>query len=213
MAYPSASIKTPEELNSLDGLLLLCVKDDAIAELDARIPVELCCIHSSGFTELDQLRRKEKGVLWPLQTLIASKKISYTQLPIAYEASTEETETNILDLLRPTPAYAFKATSEERKHLHVAAVFASNFTNHLYSIAYSYLTEHGLDTKVLLPLILETAEKMNTLTPHEAQTGPAVRGDLAVLARQKELLAEHPQWQYLYTLFSEAIMAAKTKQP
>lgn len=212
-SFPSCHVKEAAALAASDGLILLCVKDDAIHELDQIISSELCCIHTSGFTDLNQLQRSEKAVLWPLQTLTAGKIISYNQLPIAYEASSLQTEKLLLSLLEGTGVQAFMADSEQRKHLHLAAVVACNFTNHLYTIAFDYLQAHSIDPKVLLPLIAETAEKVKSVSPRDAQTGPAIREDYEVVKRQTEMLSQFPQWQKLYQLFSEAIIASKKNKP
>jgi predicted short-subunit dehydrogenase-like oxidoreductase (DUF2520 family) len=99
----------------------------------------------------------------------------------------------------------YELTSENRKYLHLAAVFACNFANHCYSAAADLLEKHGIPFQVMLPLIDETAEKVHHLAPWEAQTGPAVRYDENVMQKHLALLRETPNYEEIYKLMSKSI--------
>jgi predicted short-subunit dehydrogenase-like oxidoreductase (DUF2520 family) len=99
--------------------------------------------------------------------------------------------------------------SENRKHIHLAAVFACNFSNHLFQIASEILKENQLPFELLLPLIQETVAKLQVMDPAAAQTGPAIRNDQATLAAHVTLLKDHPQWEAIYSILSAQIQATK----
>ena len=99
----------------------------------------------------------------------------------------------------------FRANSKRRAQLHIAAVFACNFTNAMYNAAQHLLAEEGIPFEVLLPLIDETAAKVHTLAPHESQTGPAVRGDKAVMQSHMKALSNDKELSEMYELISNYI--------
>ena len=104
-----------------------------------------------------------------------------------------------------------RLSSDRRKYLHLAAVFACNFTNHCYTLAANILEKQGISFDALLPLIAETADKVNRLSPQEAQTGPAVRYDKDIICAQAELLSDNTTMKALYELMSKSINEEQTK--
>ena len=109
-------------------------------------------------------------------------------------------------------AHVYKLSSEDRKYLHLAAVFACNFVNHCYALSAEVLEQKGLPFSVMLPLIDETARKVHTLTPHDAQTGPAVRYDKNVIRMQAQMLADSPLTREIYESLSLSIHQKQEKQ-
>ncbi len=164
-------------------------------------------VHTAGSLPLSVLApyTNRAGVLYPMQTFSSNRAIDLTFLPCFVEATDGVTMQVVSDLAADISNAVNPLGSEQRLTLHLAAVFASNFVNHLYGVAGRLLEEEGLDFSLLLPLIDETAAKVHDLTPYEAQTGPAVRNDLLVMNKHLALLRTHPERAALYKLLSEHI--------
>lgn len=198
-----------EELPSDADIALICVSDNAIAEVAAALAakrVEGIVAHTSGATPMEALSAFPRhGVFYPLQTFSKGRELSYAELPIFIEGSDAATTQLLWQMAELITRDVHGADSVFRKRLHLAAVFACNFTNHLYAIADTLLREDGLDINVLKPLIRETVAKLDDGTPMEMQTGPAVRGDTATMAAHLKLLASHPDYQEIYRLLSSSI--------
>lgn len=145
------------------------------------------------------------GVLYPMQTFSKEKVVDFSRVHIFIEGSDEPTLCLALDLAQSVSPHVHKFSSDERRYLHLAAVFACNFANHCYALSAKILEEHGLPFEVMLPLIEETAEKVETMQPRDAQTGPAVRCDANVMEAQKALLSHEPLMQQIYELMSKSI--------
>lgn len=206
----SLSIESLSHTNSqkFEGpdLYILAVSDDAIAPVAAQFKgSSRLVVHTSGSVSLESLSFLERsGVFYPLQTFSKHREIDFERIPICLEASKQ----NDLELLR-TLATSVSDTvhnisSEERKTLHLAAVFVNNFTNHLYAIGHQLCATRDLPFNLLRPLIRETAHKIEQLDPIEAQTGPARRNDLKTLERQLEQLPSE-QLKEIYTLLTQSI--------
>ena len=188
---------------------IIAVKDDAIEEVIADLPSPLkgFIVHTAGSVDMAALApyTTRYGVLYPVQTFSKVKTVDFSSIPLAIEASDEATYHNLEHLSNSLSNRVFPCDSKQRLSLHVAAVFACNFTNHLYAIAADILGEHRLDFDLIRPLILETAEKATEHLPKDVQTGPAVRGDGSTMEKHLGLLKEHPDLQGLYVQMSEWI--------
>lgn len=145
------------------------------------------------------------GVLYPMQTFSKSQPVDFEQVHFFIEANTTTDEELLLNIACQISPKVHQASSEQRKYLHLSAVFACNFTNHMYAVCEHLLTSHGLPFESMLPLIDETARKVHHLSPVQAQTGPAQRYDTNIMKQQEALLAEEPQLAELYRLMSENI--------
>jgi predicted short-subunit dehydrogenase-like oxidoreductase (DUF2520 family) len=154
-------------------------------------------------------KTNQYGVFYPLQTFTKSISLSQSVFPVLIESSSEEIQQALEKLATQIQLPVQYADSDQRKNIHLAAVFACNFSNHLYQIASEILAEQHLSFELLLPLIQETVAKLNHLSPAAAQTGPAIRNDQAVLATQLALLQSQPKWAELYQLLSAEIQKAK----
>ncbi len=160
--------------------VISALRDSAAENVWRRIRFGQCPVfHTAGSMPLSALKpyAVHYGVLYPLQTLSRNRALDFRKVPLFLEAESPET----MDLLK-TLAYSvsdrvLEADSEMRKNLHIAAVFANNFSNHMFAVAEKLLRENGLDLTYLLPLIDETTAKIHELSPRQAQTGPAVRFD------------------------------------
>lgn len=188
-------------------IYIFSVKDDVLQELIASTPTNNgLWIHTAGSMPIELFKgyTNQYGVLYPLQTFSKTREIDFSTIPCFIEANSTESEAIIYTLARSISENVQSLNSEKRKHLHLAAVFACNFSNHMYTLASKILKEQGLAEDILLPLINETAAKVHTLTPNEAQTGPAVRFDRHVMDKQLALLSD-PTMQEIYQIISKSI--------
>mgnify|MGYP002855479547 CR=1 FL=1 len=215
-SFLKANIKMPFELTHVGGrqrtcsisrdadLYIIAVSDKAIASVSQEIgDVEGLVVHTAGSVSMDVLSQKRRGVLYPLQTISKQRLLPPSRVPLYIEASSEEDATLLRELAESMGSKAEPMDSERRKYLHLAAVFCCNFVNRLYGITADLLAEHGIPFSTMLPLIHETADKVDELTPSEAQTGPAVRWDEAVMEQQMALLDDNKR--QLYKLISKSI--------
>lgn len=185
---------TDEVLPSLVSRLVAGRESGVWVHTAGSLPVDVWAGHVSRY-----------GVFYPMQTFSKRHEVDFSQIPVFVEGSNAEVTAFIHAVASAVSEQVYEASSEQRRYLHLAAVLACNFTNHLYSLASDLLTRHGLPFEALLPLIDETARKVHFLTPCAAQTGPAVRGDQAVMERHLSLLAADPDLQELYRRMSAGI--------
>lgn len=190
-------------------LVLLCVSDMAIEEVDAALAPSQARAHTSGSIHLIDHSNTLTGVLYPLQTFSKSKKVDWDNIPIGIEASNIEFEIDLVNLAQLLSCNVQKISSEQRRILHLAAVFACNFSNHMYSLSESILKQHNLNFNLLKPLIEETAQKALITDPVLAQTGPAQREDLNTIAGHILILENHPDLKNIYKLLSQSIIDLK----
>lgn len=145
------------------------------------------------------------GVLYPMQTFSKQREVDFSIIPCFVEANDEFAQKQIEGLAREISGRVYQLSSEDRKYLHLSAVFACNFANHCYAISQELLEEHGIPFDVMLPLINETAAKVHEMKPKDAQTGPAVRYDENVIGKQSKLLENHPHFKKVYDSMSKSI--------
>ncbi|MDE5790025.1 MAG: DUF2520 domain-containing protein [Muribaculaceae bacterium] len=198
------------ELNPEADLTLISVTDSAIQEVLARLPeLKGAVAHTSGSTPIEIFKRSRDqnfGVFYPLQTFSRSKALDYAEIPFYIEASDPYTREKLFQYARLISENVRYADSSQRKRLHIAAVFACNFVNHLWALSDSYLKEGGLNFKDLIPLISETVDKIKVIPPSEAQTGPAVRGDLKMIENHILELGSKDKLINIYRLLSQSIL-------
>lgn len=195
-------------------IFLLAVTDSAagaVAEA-LMLPPGALLAHTSGTLSMELLEpaAASYGVFYPLQTFSKEKKPDLSEVPFCVEASNRKGLKRLRKLAYSLSSKVYELDSNKRKVLHLAAVFACNFTNHLLRISEDILRDEGMDTQLLHPLIMETIEKSMRMGPAQSQTGPAVRGDQPVLEAHLELLEDHPQWAELYYLLSQDIIRQST---
>jgi predicted short-subunit dehydrogenase-like oxidoreductase (DUF2520 family) len=187
-------------------IVFLAISDNAIEELAAIINTQAIVVHCSGILPASILKTNANyGVFWPIQTFSETRTLDFNEIPIAIEASDEENK-RILEVVADTLGQkAIMVNEGQRQHLHLAAVFVNNFSNHLFSLMHDFLGKNHLDFKYLLPLISETAEKLKVLSPAEAQTGPASRGDENSMEIHRKILVNEPKLLEIYDLISKSI--------
>lgn len=189
---------------------IISVTDLAIAEVSKSIPFEnQLVVHTSGTSALDVLDTKNrKGVFYPLQTFSKVKKVDFSEIPLCLEAELEEDYAIIEKMALSISKVVQPVSSDQRKALHVAAVFSCNFVNHMYQIGSEICEENNIPFSILFPLIKETAAKIETLTPIEAQTGPAIRRDEKTILKHLDFLEDKNQKE-IYQLMTQSIQNVK----
>lgn len=145
------------------------------------------------------------GVFYPLQTFSVDKAVDFSKIPIFIEGCNQEIQIKLLELGNMLSEKVYIMNSEGRKKLHLAAVFACNFTNYMYDIAFQTLMNSGIPFEVIFPLIDETADKIKTITPFQAQTGPAVRMDQATISKHLSMLSKNKDAKNIYKVLSKSI--------
>lgn len=193
-----------QQLQEVD-LYIIAVTDEAIAEVSRQIPFHHKLVaHTSGSIAMKALSdNHRKAVFYPLQTFSKNKTVDFKMIPIALEGEHTEDYKIIEAVAKSISNQVFLIDSEQRRALHVAAVFVNNFTNHLYQISADICKEHQLSFEILKPLIEETTAKIMVLSPSEAQTGPAKRKDQLTIDAHLSLLNENQK--AIYTLLTQSI--------
>ena len=196
---------TINELERAD-ITLISVTDGAIEQVSNQIPyANELVVHTSGTTTMEILNSKNrKGVFYPLQTFSKNKEINFKEVPLCLETENGADLESLKDLAQVLSNNVFEISSEQRKSLHVAAVFVSNFTNHMYTIGSEVCKANNIPFEILQPLIAETADKIKYLSPKDAQTGPAIRFDSKTIQKHEEFLTNN-NYKNLYKLITESI--------
>lgn len=194
-----------EDLKPAD-ITLISVTDNAIAEVSNSIMYNnSLVVHISGTTALDVLNDKNrKGVFYPLQTFSKNKELNFKEIPLCLEAENSDDLNELKLLAKELSDHVFEISTEQRKSLHVSAVFVSNFTNHLYSIGNRICKENNVPFDILKPLIKETANKIHFLDPEKAQTGPAIRHDEKTINSHENFLT-NKTYKEIYKLITQSI--------
>lgn len=182
-----------EKLEDAD-LYLICVSDSAVADMSAKINRKNCIVaHTAGSLPTDVLKGEyRKACFYPLQTFSKNKVLNYAEIPFFIETESPADCNLLEDLAHRVSTRVLRVTFETRKYIHLTAVFTCNFTNHLFARAKEIADKQGIPFEYFLPLIRETTEKISFLNPRDAQTGPAIRGDEAVLKMHQKLLSGSP---------------------
>lgn len=197
--------------DSNSTIFILAISDDAIQEVVQEIilPEEAILLHTSGSQPLQVLAyaaTPRVGVFYPLQTFSKQKKVDFSEIPVFVESADEEVTVILLRMAKAISKKVQSIDSSKRVALHVAAVFASNFTNHMLAISKTIMEVSDLPYEWLKPLIAETITKSLAIGPEAAQTGPASRGDFEILDKHLAMLQEDEQIAELYKLISQHII-------
>ncbi len=195
-------------------VFFICVSDNAIEDIADAIllPDSAVLVHTSGTKSIDVLNKIKKsqfvqtGVFYPLMTLSAAVEIDFRTVPFCIESADADTEKVLLNLAKKLSKKTYLINSKERQTLHLAAVFASNFTNHLWALSREIVEEQDIDFEILKPIIAETLRKaMEAEHPADVQTGPALREDTQTLERHMTLLKEDKDLLKVYKTMSSSI--------
>lgn len=194
-----------KELKDAD-VYILAVSDDVISELSSQLPFEnKLVVHTSGSVGVYDLDRKHhRGVLYPLQSFTKDAEINFDNVPICYETIHKKSYPILKELANGLGSPTKQINSDQRRVLHLAAVFVNNFTNQLYRIGHEITESEGAEFDLLKPLIVETAKKIEDLSPFKAQTGPAKRNDKKTIKKHINSL-ENDHHKAIYKLLTESI--------
>ena len=206
-AYPTASLDfrpVPADV------FIVALKDEVVAEVLQRaiFPKNSRVVHTSGSLSLSVLTAISSirgGVFYPVQTFSKTVALNLKQTPIGIEASKPDDVIFFKNLAASISEKVFDLPTEARKIIHLAAVFACNFTNHLLGISHDLLTNQQLDFNILQPLVTETIQKAFANSPFQVQTGPARRFDQSILTQHQHLLQDKPDYAEVYSLLTTHI--------
>ena len=164
-------------------------------------------MHTAGSVSIDVFKgfAQHYGILYPLQTFTKNRDLNFDKIPLLIEAGDQNTLDRMREFALRLSGIVLETDSDQRKQIHLAAVFACNFTNHMLAISEYLLQKNGLPYELLKPLINETFSKAVMMSPHAAQTGPAVRGNTAVLNKHLAMLEDDPDLYELYRIVSRSI--------
>jgi predicted short-subunit dehydrogenase-like oxidoreductase (DUF2520 family) len=210
----SEFITNLDKLNLHADLYIVSVPDDAVDAVVQKIKLkDRMIVHTSGSLPMNVLKdlSANYGVVYPLQTFSKTRKVDFETIPVCVEANSKMGLDTLKKFAATISGDVREVSSEQREKLHLAAVFASNFPNLMYSIAAEIVKQAHLDFSILRPLIKETAEKVMELDPLQAQTGPAKRGDQKILEKHLEMLKGSPEFKEIYQLLSKGIQETSKK--
>ncbi|TXD51528.1 MULTISPECIES: Rossmann-like and DUF2520 domain-containing protein [unclassified Polaribacter] len=184
-------------------ITIIAVSDDAIATVSSKVKNSFV-VHTSGSVGMHNLQNNtRKGVFYMLQTFSKDKKVAFSKVPFCLEAENAKDYALLETIAKSIGKKIYSVSSEQRKTLHVAAVFVNNFTNHLYKIGNDICEKNKVPFDILKPLIQETALKVNQLSPEKAQTGPAIRKDQKTIKNHLNLL--DTDQQKIYKILTKSI--------
>lgn len=195
-------------INSLADIYIIAVSDNAINSIaeNLTLPGKIV-VHTSGAASKEILKTvtENYGVFYPLQS-IRKEKEETPVIPFLLDASNTETLNTLKSFAASVSENVFEANDEQRLKLHVGAIFVSNFTNHLFALVESYCEQENIPFKMLIPLINETALRLNEFSPKNVQTGPAIRNDTTTIQKHLQELNNYPELQKIYATLTESIL-------
>ncbi|MDR0829285.1 MAG: DUF2520 domain-containing protein [Prevotellaceae bacterium] len=194
-----------EKISTDADFYIYAVSDDALRVVAEQVKAKSGIhLHTSGSVEMNVFEGKKEnfGVLYPFQTFSKQKLADFKNIPIFIEANSQKNLDIIFDFAKNISNNVLKINSLQRKEIHLAGVFACNFSNFFYSIADDILRKNGLPFEIILPLIEESVQKLHFISPKEAQTGPAVRGDKKIIGEHLKMLADNKDLCEIYRLIS-----------
>ncbi|WP_306350926.1 Rossmann-like and DUF2520 domain-containing protein [Flavobacterium sp. '19STA2R22 D10 B1'] len=194
-------------------LYIIAVTDDAIEQVAHQLPFENeLIVHTSGSVAMEALGTKNRiGVFYPLQTFTKDKAVNFKDIPMCLESGDEKDYPILEKIAQSISDHVFNINSEQRKAIHVAAVFVNNFVNNLYQIGNEICLENNVPFDILKPLITETASKIMTLDPVAAQTGPAKRNDQKTIDKHLDFL-QNKLHKDLYKQLTQSIQQSNGKK-
>ena len=205
----SRPINKISEIKNKCDVILVAIHDDATDEiiklLDQQFQGKIICHTSGAKPMVNNLQNNESGVFYPLQTFSRKGKVEFSNVPILIEGENKEVQNVLTEIASNISSNVQLINSKQREQIHLAAVFACNFTNHFYQIANDLLASKNMSFDLLLPLISETVNKVKSTSPEDAQTGPAKRNDQKTMQKHLNLLQGNDNLQTLYKLISAEI--------
>ena len=206
---PIKDVKLCHDLEDLKmaDVYIISVSDKAVSDLSKQLPFEnRLVVHTSGSVAIKQLDMKHRrGVFYPLQTFSLKSEVAFSEVPFCIETMEKDDSKFLKNLAIEMGSPSYMINTEQRQALHLSAVFINNFTNQLYRIAHELSDFKSVNFDVLKPLILETAKKVQYMSPYAAQTGPAKRNDRVTINQHLRTLESHPEYQSIYEQLTQSI--------
>jgi predicted short-subunit dehydrogenase-like oxidoreductase (DUF2520 family) len=203
-------ITNPADFDTSSDAVIFALNDNVLSEIINQVNISgQLALHTSGSISIDVFKDKADhyGVLYPLQTFSKSRQLHFQDIPLFIEANGPSQLANLKMLASSVAAKVILADSLQRRQLHLTAVFASNFVNHMYALTLELGKKYGFSFEVFEPLILETTLKaIESRNPMEVQTGPAVRKNKEIILKHIEMLSAEPDLQNLYTFVTNSIL-------
>ncbi|MBI9035463.1 MAG: DUF2520 domain-containing protein [Bacteroidales bacterium] len=203
-------VNSCEELDEDIDICIVSVPDHSIENVVELIQGKnFLCVHTSGSVSMDVFKNRilKYGVFYPLQTFSKAREMDLYNVPVCIESNTSEDKLMLQEMAQAIHTKVYQLDSEQRKEIHLAAVFACNFTNHMFSIAHRLLDSKDIPFEIIKPLIQETADKIRDHRPVDVQTGPAIRNDIQTIHKHMNILNQNnPDLSLLYKLLSDSII-------
>ncbi len=208
ISIENCPVAVTNDLGSLQkaDVYIVTFSDSALVEVSEILKhLDGIVVHTSGATPLEALSSFDQhGVIYPIQSIRKELPIDFKKVPIGVEGNTPTVTNTLKSIAKSISDHVELLDSQQRLQLHIAAVFANNFSNFMYIQAAQICKKSGIDFKMMLPLITNTIEKLTIATPEEVQTGPAVRNDLLTIEKHLSNI-ENEQQKELYKKVTEAI--------
>ncbi len=208
---PKNTLVNDIKLLESSDVFIIAVSDHAIEEIakQIKIPNQLV-IHTSGTMPLSILPQERKGVLYMLQSFSKEKELDFSSIPFCIEANIHDDFLFLEQLALNFSERVYKISSDQRRVIHLAAVFVNNFANHMFTLGEDICRQHQIPFEILKPLILETAQKVMFLSPKEAQTGPASRADQNTINKHLEMISDN-NLKEIYQIITNSIQKNNVK--
>jgi len=191
-------------------IILVSVPDHSLQAVlnEIQCSDETLVAHTAGSFGLDIFpdKIKRKGIFYPLQTFSKNRKVSFTDLPFLIEASDDESSLILQSLAESVKGKVYFVDTDQRRMLHLSAIFVNNFTNYMLTVGKEVALKAGFSFEILVPLLKETISKALDTGPENSQTGPAVRNDQNTIEKHLELLSFSPELQKIYNEMTQSIM-------
>lgn len=194
-----------EDLRS--DLIIIAVLDKAIEEVAGKLRIkDSILVHTSGTVDIEVLNKSSEnyGIFYPLQTITKGIQINFSDVPLCIDANNEKTLVSLKHLAKRLTDKVYEINTSQRQELHLAAVFANNFTNHLLGISKQILERKNIPFDIIFPLINQTIEKAKHNNPFDVQTGPAKRQEMAIMENHKSRLDDDER--EIYEILSRKII-------
>jgi len=185
---------------------IIAVSDHSIAGVANDLQLKnTVVIHTAGAVPLDVIRKENKAVLWFIYSILKTELPDHRAIPAMWEANGEPAKRVVTSIAGAISDIVMEGNADKRTWLHLSAVFANNFTNHIVTICEQICHEQGVSFKLMMPILQQTLYRINYKSPAELQTGPAVRRDDETVAKHLKLLADTPERQRIYRAVTQSI--------
>ena len=207
--YSTLVYSSLQDIKDKEGhFCFMAVKDTAITEIAAQLSFKhTTLIHTAGASSLQLLGKQtiHSGIFWPVYSILGDNLKAIKNIPVAIQGNKPQVENDILDIAKSITDKAFIANDVQRAHLHLAAVFANNFSNHLMAVAQEICMKQHLSFDYLQPIVEQTFERLKTEPAKNLQTGPAIRDDKMTMQKHIDLLKSNTEWALIYQSLSNSI--------